>query len=210
MHLNIPPSDQKYAQVWRKMYWLGVGLFAPELVAYTAWYQNLAATKGLKDIQNAVRQKSRESWMRKSLGWFHRGNSSGLHANEKPGETEVPASKSLSENEWTMAHAFYAYMGGFALDSSGANNPILPPGKERMRLTLKGVAVALRLRPELLQDFPADAILDKSKASPLAKSIVCGQALWFCLQCLGRLTSSAPLSLLEVSQFRMLPIGFSF
>ena len=24
-------------------------------------------------------------------------------------------------------HAFYAYMGGFALDSSGADSPILPP-----------------------------------------------------------------------------------
>ncbi len=72
-----------------------------------------------------------------------------------------------------------------------------------MRLTLKGVAVALKLRPELLQDFPADDILDKSKASPLAKAIVCGQALWFCLQCLGRLVSSTPLSLLEVSNFHL-------
>ena len=49
-----------------------------------------------------------------------------------------------------MAHVFYPYMGDFALDSINVNNSILPPGKERMRLTLKGVAVALRLRPELL------------------------------------------------------------
>ena len=54
----------------------------------------------------------------------------------------------------TMAHhAFYAYMSGFALDSSGADNPILPPGKERMRLTLKEVAVALRLRPDFTARF---------------------------------------------------------
>ncbi len=72
-----------------------------------------------------------------------------------------------------MTHAFYASMGGFELDSSGADTAILPPGKERMRLTLKGVAVALRLRPELLKHSSTDAILDKSKASPLAKGIVC-------------------------------------
>ena len=102
-----------------------------------------------------------------------------------------------------MAHAYYVSMGGVELDSSDPNNPILPPGKERMRLTLKGVAVALKLRPDLLRDFPNDAILDKSKASPLAKAIVCGQALWFCLQCLGRVVLSAPLSLLEVSHPRI-------
>lgn len=204
VHLNIPPSDQKHAPFWRKLYWLGVGLFAPEMVAYTAWYQRLAAAKGFKDIQKAVGQKPSVSWVAKLLAWFRRGNSSELHAGEKPGGAELATPSSQCQNDWTMTHAFYAYMGGFALDSTGVNNPILPPGKERMRLTLKGVAVALKLRPELLQDFPADAILDKSKASPLAKAIVCGQALWFCLQCLGRLISSAPLSLLEVSQFRML------
>ena len=89
-------------------------------------------------------------------------------------------------------------MGGFALDSSGTDNPILPPGHEQMRLTLKGVVVALRLRPELLQDFPVDTIIDKSKASPLAKAIVCFQAVWFCVQCLGRIVQSAPITLLEV------------
>ena len=104
-----------------------------------------------------------------------------------------------------MAHAFYAYMGGFALESSGTDKPVLPAEKEKMRLTLKGVAIALKLRPGLLQDFPADTILDKSKASPLAKVIVCGQTLWFCLQCLGRLIQSAPISLLEVGQFCMTP-----
>ena len=55
-----------------------------------------------------------------------------------------------------------------------------------MRLTLKGVVVALKLRPELLQDFLVDTIIDKSNPSPLAKAIFCFQALWFCVQCLER------------------------
>ena len=198
VHLNIPPSDQKHAQLWRKLYWLGVGIFAPEMVAYTAWYQRLVVAKGLREIQKAVGQRPHLSWTKRGLNWLR---SSGPKANEKPDRAELPTARSPCENEWTMVHAFYAYMGGFALDTSGTDSPILPPGKERMRLTLKGVAVALKLRPELLQDFPADAIFDKSKASPLTKAIVCFQALCFGLQCLGRLISSAPLSLLEVCDF---------
>ena len=198
VHLNVPPPDQRLAPFWRKVYWLSVGLFAPEMVAYTAWYQRLAAAKGLKDIQKAMGHKSNPSWREKVSHWSHRGNSSTLHAHKKPVGEDLATLSLPCQNQWTMAHAFYTYMGGFALDSSGSDNPILPPGKECMRLTLKGIAVALKLRPELLQDFPADTILDKSKASPLAKAIVCGQALWFCLQCLARLISSTPLSLLEV------------
>ncbi len=202
VHLNIPPSDQKHAQFWRKLYWLGVGLFAPEMVAYTAWYQRLVVAKGLREIRKAMGQKPRLSWMERGFNWLR---SSELKVNEKPAGAELPTARSPCENEWTMVHAFYAYMGGFTLDTSGTNNPILPPGKERMRLTLKGVAIALKLRPDLLQDFPADVITDKSKASPVAKAIVCFQALWFCVQCLERLISSAPLSLLEVCHFPIQP-----
>ena len=203
LHLNIPPRDQKIPQFWRKLYWLGIGLFAPEIVAYTAWNQRQAASKGLKGIRNAAGQRPSASWVKKTFYWSSRGDPSESLANEKLGEAELPTTSFSNQKQWTMAHAYYAYMGGFELDSSDPNNPILPPGKERMRLTLKGVAVALKLRPDLLRDFPNDAILDKSKASPLAKAIVCGQALWFCLQCLGRVILSAPLSLLEVSHPRI-------
>lgn len=203
LHFKNPPRDQKHPQFWRKLYWLGIGLFAPEIVAYTAWNQRQAASKGLKGIRNAIGQKPGASWAKKAFHWSSRGDRSEPLANEQLGGTEVPITSSACQNQWTMAHAYYAYMGGFELDSSDLNHPILPPGRERMRLTLKGVAVALKLRPELLRDLPTDAILDKSKASPLAKAIVCGQALWFCLQCLGRVISSAPLSLLEVSHPRL-------
>ena len=72
-----------------------------------------------------------------------------------------------------MTHAFYAYMAGFALDSSRTDNPILPPGHDQMRLMLKGVVVALELRPELLENFLVNTITDKSKPGPLAKAIIC-------------------------------------
>lgn len=74
VHLNIPPSNQKYAQFWRKLYWLGIGLFAPEMVAYTAWYQRLATTKGLKQIEKAAGQKPGESWIKKVCIGFIEAN----------------------------------------------------------------------------------------------------------------------------------------
>ena len=194
VHLNVPPPNRKHAQFWRKMYWLGIGLFAPEMVAYMAWIQRIAVAKGFKDIQKAMGQKPDVSWIDRFWDWYYRQKAS---KEEREIESEAPIS--TVKNRWTMTHAFYAYMGGFALDSSGTNNPILPSGHERVRLTLKGVSVALKLRPDLLQDLPADTILDKSKASPLAKAVVCFQAVWFCLQCLERIVQSAPISLLEVS-----------
>ena len=101
-----------------------------------------------------------------------------------------------------MAHAFYGFMGGVRLDMCDQERPILPPEHEMILLTPKGLAVMLKVRPQLLQAIPLTEILDKSKASPVTKALVCWQACWFCVQCLGRLLHSAPISLLEVRPFR--------
>ena len=162
-----------------------------------AWHQRIVVAKGFKDIQEAIGQQPRVSWINRFWDWYYE--------QKTPDEDEGPESKSPileAKNKWTMTHAFYAYMGGFALDSSGTDNPILPPGHEQMRLTLKGVVAALKLRPELRQDFPLDTINDKSKASPLAKAIVYFQAVWFCVQCLERISQSVPISLLEVCRLQ--------
>jgi hypothetical protein len=47
-----------------------------------------------------------------------------------------------------------------------------------------------------------EAVLqDPSKASGLAKSITCVQALWFCSQCVARLSQNMAISLLELNTF---------
>ena len=100
-------------------------------------------------------------------------------------------------------------MGGYTLDSTGEGNPILPSGKERMRLTLKGICIALQVRPELRDHLLLNDDLDKSKASPVTKAIVCCQALWFILECIGRVAQSLPVSLLEVSSLHFISINES-
>ncbi|THX70068.1 hypothetical protein D6D04_10042 [Aureobasidium pullulans] len=53
--------------------------------------------------------------------------------------------------------------------------------------------------PESIPNIPESEILDKSKASTLAKTIVCLQALWFCIQCIARLSQGASISFLELN-----------
>ena len=44
-------------------------------------------------------------------------------------------------------------------------------------------------------------IEDKSKADGLAKTLVCVQALWFCVQCVSRIAQKLPITLLELNTF---------
>ena len=100
---------------------------------------------------------------------------------------------------WTMITAHYAIMGGFAFDSRGSGPDYLPKGEERLTLTGEGVSWLFEHKPGLLPDITDAEIRDKSKASALAKFLVCLQALWFCFQCISRLAGGLPITLLEVS-----------
>jgi len=54
---------------------------------------------------------------------------------------------------------------------------------------------------DLLPGISETQIRDKSKASGLAKTLVCIQAAWFCMQCIVRLTQGLTISLLELNTF---------
>lgn len=77
-----------------------------------------------------------------------------------------------------MMHAFYAIMGGFAMDTP-RDQPFLPDGRTRRVLTGRGFKGLIKLRPQLYPAISETYIVDKSKASVLAKTIVCIQASWF-------------------------------
>jgi hypothetical protein len=98
-------------------------------------------------------------------------------------------------------HGFYAAMGGYVIQSHSLDNQYPINGQGRLTLTNHGVLWLLRTVPELFPDLNEDEILDKSKASTLVKALTCLQALWFCLQCIVRLTMNASISLLELNVF---------
>lgn len=52
IHLNVPPSDDSAARSWaRKVKWLVIALFAPEIVVFAAFQQWLTAWTFLKDLR---------------------------------------------------------------------------------------------------------------------------------------------------------------
>ena len=93
-------------------------------------------------------------------------------------------------------------MGGFALDNSRHHRTFpLPDGRSRLTLTTKAIRFLAKHEPDLLPDISEEYIVDKSKTNSFAKSFVCIQVLWFCLQAVGRLAIGLPITLLELHTF---------
>jgi hypothetical protein len=109
------------------------------------------------------------------------------------------------EHSWTKTHSFFATMGGFAFDTTSwakdAGLNILPNGRHRVSITARGMRFLALHRPNIVPDISHVLILDKSKASSLAKTLVCLQALWFCIQCINRLAGRLSITLLELNTF---------
>jgi hypothetical protein len=110
-------------------------------------------------------------------------------------------SPSDSRSKITLVHGFYAAMGGFAIPSHFIDEQYPIIGQGRLTLSNYGVLWLLRIAPEVFPDIDEDEILDKSKASTLVKTLTCLQAMWFCLQCIVRLTMNTSISLLELNVF---------
>ena len=92
-------------------------------------------------------------------------------------------------------------MGGFVFDTSDADINFLPNSRQRLTLTPLGLLYLLEHEPDLVPNISEEHICDKSKASNLAKTLVCLQALWFCVQCFVRFAQGLAVSLLELNAF---------
>jgi len=171
------------------------------MVVYVAWRHRLEARRVLKDVKTNLGQSVPKSKFRRMLDrYLERSRTRGLNASPKV--ESLPSSPSavrLPRPEWTLVHGFYAVMGGFALDSSGASEPFLPGSRTRVALTAAGLRFLLEHEPDLLPDISEEDISDKSKADGLKKFLVCVQATWFCASSITRLANRLPISLLELN-----------
>ena len=123
---------------------------------------------------------------------------------ESAEQTTLPdgkASLKKRRHSWTMTHSFYAIMGGFAFDTSDAEPNFLPNHRSRLCISVCGLIYIAKKAPELIPDIAEKQIKDKSKADSLSKFIVCLQALWFCVQCITRVSQRKAISLLELNTF---------
>ena len=104
---------------------------------------------------------------------------------------------STRHHPWTIAHAFYGVMGGFAVDTP---EPISVFGEEtRFVLNPKGISYVMEHYPHLIPDISATSLKDRSKADGIAKALLVCQVLYFCASCVLRAVEVLPLSLLEIT-----------
>ncbi|KAK5714038.1 hypothetical protein LTR15_010945 [Elasticomyces elasticus] len=211
VHLNMEDGRNAWIQTARKSGWLIIGLFAPELVAWTAFQQNKDALELTRHMEKVFEQRQTESTFPDLLKRLfccvaaRKGEANGTTAGSyellENGDLREIKPVNVRRHPWTIVHSHFALMGGFAIDSSVFDHNIVPGNPQRLRLTVEGLKLMAKVDPALLPDISREAIQDKSKASPLAKTIVCLQALWFCVQCITRLVQGLSISLLELNTF---------
>lgn len=138
------------------------------------------------------------------------GTSSGTTADQPNGSSATQDDQTRRNNNtkeqrkrrqhyWTKTHCWYAAIGGFVIQDLDGKPFPLPNGLTRMSLNDNAILHFAQNHPQTIPDISELAIEDKSKADILAKIIVCGQALWFCANLLGRVISSLPLTALELN-----------
>ncbi|KAF2669465.1 hypothetical protein BT63DRAFT_261688 [Microthyrium microscopicum] len=202
VHLNLPEHNKAYQQKWRKVKWLVIALFAPEVVAWIAFEQNQEAKRLRRKVREALGQPQARSTVEILRSWTKKvlifGHTDTCHDQEAKAGDE---STSTKRHLWSLTHSHFAIMGGFAFDTSRSEANFLPDGRTRLPLTSLGIHQLTEAAPSLLPDLSESEIKDKSKANGLGKTIVCSQALWFCLQCISRLAHGSAISLLELNTF---------
>lgn len=101
-------------------------------------------------------------------------------------------------DELGMDGAFFVVMGGFLVKTSEK-----PEGRPKSDLytailTPTGFLYYLKRGNIVPASFDKSAIIDKGKASNIAKLLACTQALWLIVQSLARFISKIPITLLEI------------
>jgi hypothetical protein len=203
VHLNIPERGKKAAQSRRKLLWLAAGVFVPELLVWVAWDQNREARALQKEVKLALGQKEPVGIHERVKIWArHVASEIGLgsqHDPEKDVEDGHPAAGQIRAHRWTMTHSYFATMGGFVFDADALRHRALPGGRKRATLSTLAVGRLAVVAPHLLPDISIDIIMDKSKSSRLAQTVVGLQALWFFAQCITRMAMGLTTSLFELT-----------
>jgi hypothetical protein len=111
----------------------------------------------------------------------------------------------IGRKNWSTAHGFYAYMGGFAIDLI-SEYPVDDLGCEIGHVHVGSIRRCLeqgRLNPNIW--ITEQEIQDKGNSDSLGKSLTILQLLWLLLQCSMRLAQHLPLTTLELSTLAYIP-----
>ncbi|KAM0805981.1 hypothetical protein BDR22DRAFT_194100 [Usnea florida] len=212
VHLNVPIPGTVWGPRLRKVGWLVLALLAPEMVAYTAWYQRQEALWTAQVVNQAYglpaplsRGQKIASAIREAYVKLKRVIPSKQGPIRQPTlEAQKPALPG-DRHTWTMVHGFYAVMGGIAFEISESESETFLPFKNKETWFIGGNGIrklaSLDYGRKVIPNLGEEEIKSKSKANGLAKALVCIQALWFIAQSLTRLAQRIPISLLELNTF---------
>ncbi|KAL6354465.1 hypothetical protein LRP88_11802 [Fusarium phalaenopsidis] len=110
----------------------------------------------------------------------------------------------MEEEHFSLVHSFVIVMGGLSVDMSGDPERTWPTYCNRLTLTPACFEECFG-RDEFLDIdlgfLRKETISSREKTDHLAKALIIIQALWFCVQFIGRLAQALPVSLLELNTF---------
>lgn len=96
-----------------------------------------------------------------------------------------------SIRRFNFSYGFFVAMGGITVSTAAIHEHI-----SKITLTRQGVA-SLATHGHFVE-ISDEEIVDRSKANPIAKALVCSLVLWFFSQCIVRFARGYPLALLEI------------
>jgi hypothetical protein len=167
LHLNLKEqNDPTFLrisyQTWRKTGWLIIGLLAPEMVVYTAWYQRSQAKRFRDEYNERFGLTPPPGKLKRVYRWlFHReakevasaGEEGSVEMRIAPRQEQITTIVRREKLPWTLTQGFYAQMGGFALETIGAYPEFLP----EVRTTLDQFSFEILLEDgEPLIPFPSE------------------------------------------------------
>jgi hypothetical protein len=217
-HLNVPaPSDSESTKLRRRIKHALMTVLMPEVVLAHAIVERTAAIQSLKDLREADIEDLEVcyipwSW-RRVVEWFGglQWKVLGCCSCRASGTEGVPAHDGVgmdtSRVKWTLAHAYFANMGGLRLESrvsdSIVNTGLYPsqsiPITTRQFSNLRSTGV--------IQATPAVAeeeINDKSKTDYFTKGLAVVQISQLILSLIGRTARH-----LAISQVEIITVSFA-
>jgi hypothetical protein len=167
VHLNLPKHKKESRQVYRKIIWLALGLFAPEVVVWNAWRQRKKMKRLSGDMRRMAYTAEETKIWKTVQDWFKRASTEIkvfllLKAEDWPKPAEHPKGQALSHNRihpWTDVHSWYIVMGGLAFEDTAVEEfQFMPGDRSRMTLTSDSASWMAKRRPHLLPDISTSAL----------------------------------------------------
>jgi hypothetical protein len=219
VHLNVaPPGEPQYKQFLRRVGWSVLAIIAPELVALNAWLQYRRADELMRDVNlgRKLTQVSPGTFYQRlwdcvgtyagkavfaslsvpdSLRMLFRHREEMLATQRERQQMDIIHLHTQLDSDtlpWTIDVAFYAISGAVILEDDRERN-----------LTMGDFNISGLAEHDAAALIPIQraALQNPGKASDLAKTITCTQALWFCSQCIARLSQNMAISLIELNTF---------